>query len=53
MLICDLIDAIKPGSIQYGLLKNSGTPEVCFEENMRETRSLLVTNNFSCLLGIV
>lgn len=27
-LICDLIDAIKPGSIQYGLLKTSGTPEV-------------------------
>lgn len=28
MLICDLIDAIKPGSIQYNLLKTSGTPEV-------------------------
>ncbi|CAF4587142.1 unnamed protein product, partial [Rotaria magnacalcarata] len=27
MLICDLIDAIKPGSIQYNLLKTSGTPE--------------------------
>jgi hypothetical protein len=28
MLICDLIDAIKPGSIQYNLLKSSGTAEV-------------------------
>ncbi len=28
MLICDLIDAIKPGSIQYNLLKTSGTAEV-------------------------
>lgn len=28
MLICDLIDAIKPGSVQYNLLKTSGTPEV-------------------------
>lgn len=28
MLICDLIDSIKPGSIQYNLLKTSGTPEV-------------------------
>ncbi|CAF0873678.1 unnamed protein product [Adineta ricciae] len=27
MLICDLIDAIKPGSIQYNLLKTSGTSE--------------------------
>jgi plastin-3 len=27
MLICDLIDAIKPGSIQYNLLKTSATPE--------------------------
>ncbi|CAF3809904.1 unnamed protein product [Rotaria socialis] len=27
MLICDLIDAIKPGSVQYNLLKTSGTPE--------------------------
>ncbi|CAF3345767.1 unnamed protein product [Rotaria socialis] len=27
MLICDLIDAIKPGSIQYNLLKTAGTPE--------------------------
>ena len=33
MLICDLIDAIKPGSIQYNLLKTSGTPEVsCVDE---------------------
>ena len=30
MLICDLIDAIKPGSIQYHLLKTSGTAEVAF-----------------------
>ncbi len=30
MLICDLIDAIKPGSIQYNLLKSSGTAEVNF-----------------------
>lgn len=30
MLICDLIDAIKPGSIQYNLLKTSATPEVSF-----------------------
>lgn len=30
MLICDLIDAIKPGSIQYHLLKTSGTPEVIY-----------------------
>jgi hypothetical protein len=30
MLICDLIDAIKPGSIQYNLLKTSGTAEVDF-----------------------
>lgn len=29
MVICDLIDAIKPGSIQYNLLKTTGTPEVC------------------------
>jgi plastin-3 len=29
MLICDLIDAIKPGSIQYNLLKTSGSPDVC------------------------
>ena len=28
MLICDLIDAIKPGSIQYNLLKTTNTPEV-------------------------
>ena len=28
MLICDLIDAIKPGSIQYNLLKSAGTAEV-------------------------
>lgn len=28
MLICDLIDAIKPGSIQYNLLKTTGTAEV-------------------------
>ena len=28
MLICDLIDSIKPGSIQYNLLKTSGTAEV-------------------------
>lgn len=28
MLICDLIDAIKPGSIQYSLLKTTGTAEV-------------------------
>ncbi len=28
MLICDLIDAIKPGSIQYNLLKTTGTPDV-------------------------
>jgi len=27
MLICDLIDAIKPGSIQYNLLKTATTPE--------------------------
>ncbi|CAF4299326.1 unnamed protein product, partial [Adineta steineri] len=27
MLICDLIDAIKPGSIQYHLLKTSGTAD--------------------------
>ncbi|CAF3408812.1 unnamed protein product [Rotaria sp. Silwood1] len=27
MLICDLIDAIKPGSIQYHLLKTTETPE--------------------------
>ncbi len=30
MLICDLIDAIKPGSIQYNLLKTSGTAEVFY-----------------------
>jgi hypothetical protein len=28
MLICDLIDAIKPGFINYDLLKTTGTPEV-------------------------
>jgi len=33
MLICDLIDAIKPGSIQYNLLKTSGTAEVSFNRN--------------------
>lgn len=27
MLICDLIDAVRPGQIQYHLLKTSGTPE--------------------------
>jgi hypothetical protein len=32
MLICDLIDAIKPGSIQYNLLKTSGTADVCHKK---------------------
>lgn len=33
MLICDLIDAIKPGSIQYNLLKSTGTAEVNISNN--------------------
>lgn len=36
VLICDLIDAIKPGSIQYGLLKTAGTPEVRSRAHARE-----------------
>lgn len=35
MLICDLIDAIKPGSIQYSLLKTSATAEVKFVSSLK------------------
>jgi hypothetical protein len=42
MLICDLIDAIKPGSIQYNLLKTSATTEVKIE-------FLYLPNFFVCL----
>ncbi len=44
MLICDLIDAIKPGSIKYNLLKTSGTPEVFIQVFLRI--EILLFNQF-------
>lgn len=36
-IVIDLVDSIKPGSVNYDLVKNNGTEEVSATENIFET----------------
>lgn len=40
-IVIDLVDAIKPGSINYDLLKTAGTGEVCIIQSAQGLQCLL------------